>query len=178
LINTPYGFEQSFIDEINAQKNLEEKWEKCIKLAFKRLEDRAQDKMVNAGEIANKKQWLKDILDQYIIKPSQIRNKIAHGQWSVCLNNECSRVNQDSTDIIKELDYVKLDRLFTIYEKYQQCIEDIIESPKAHYRDYYKRLSELIQYIEDTKEWSKDTKKKQLSSSTKADGYYKKKRSE
>lgn len=39
----------------------------------------------NLGEIANKKQTLNRILDKYIIAPSQMRNKIAHGQWSVCL---------------------------------------------------------------------------------------------
>lgn len=42
------------------------------------------------GAFANKSQSLNRILNKYIIGPSQIRNKIAHGQWIECLNNDCS----------------------------------------------------------------------------------------
>ena len=171
LINTPYGFDEPLINEINKQRNLEDKWLKCIELAFKHLDEKEKEKKVNAGEIANKKKKIQNILDMYIIEPSQIRNKIAHGQWSVCLNNECSEINHATTVRISSLDFVKIDRLFTIYDDFRQCIEDIIESPKTHYRDYYKTLCKLEEYIDKTQNWSIETKRSRLLSSTKIDGY-------
>ena len=176
LINTPYGFEQSLIDEINRQRNLEEKWVKCIELAFKHLDEKEKERKVNAGELANKKRRIKEILDLYIIEPSHIRNKIAHGQWSVCLNNDCSNVNNEITVKISNLDFVQVDRLFSIYESFRQCIEDIIESPKTHFRDYYDTLCKLEEYINKTKDWCLATKQKQLKSSSKIEGYNKKRR--
>lgn len=109
LINTPDGFEQSIIDDIQKQRNLEEKWIKCVDMSLANIGNCKEKRMV-----ANKSQSLKRILKEYIIEPSQIRNKIAHGQWVECLNSDCSSLNHNITNEIKKLDFVKLDRLFTI----------------------------------------------------------------
>lgn len=165
LINTPNGFEQSVIEEIDKQRNLEEKWSKCVEIAISNIGNS------NKGEIANKKKSLKNILNEYIIHPSRIRNKIAHGQWMECLNNDCSKVNVDVTYEISSLDFVKLDRLFTIYEDFQQCIEDLIKSPKTHYRDFYLIICKIEEYIVQTKDWSVETKREQLIKSNKYKNY-------
>lgn len=162
LINTPNGFEQSIIDDIQKQRNLEEKWIKCVDLALTHIGD-CKEK----GIIANKSQSLKRILNKYIITPSQIRNKIAHGQWAECLNNDCSDLNHHITGEIKKLDFVKLDRLFTVYDMYQQCIVDLIVSPKTHYRDFYSLMVRIEEYIRYTKDWDIETKREQLADSSK-----------
>lgn len=162
LIHTPYGLTDSEIDVIQNQRNLEDKWSKCFELVFKKI-----DTKTNAGEIANKKQKLKRILDEYIIKPSQIRNKIAHGQWCCCLNNECTAVNADSTVQIANLDFVRIDVLFEVYGKFQQCIEDLIESQITHYRDYYPQITELEEYIDQTKTWDMSSKISKINGSVK-----------
>ena len=163
LIHTPYGFSESYIQQIQAGRNLDEKWTKCMELAIGQI---SSDH--NKGEIANKLKKLRGILNEYIIVPSQIRNKIAHGQWRVCLNNDCTAVNADMTLIVSNLDFVQIDRLFTVYEIFSQCIEDLIESPhKAHYRDFYYRLTELETYIDKTKNYTLHSKQLQLQSSPK-----------
>lgn len=162
LVHTPNAFNDSEIFQIESERNLEEKWAKCVELSFKRL-----GRNSNFGEIANKKQTLNRILKNYIIKPSQIRNKVAHGQWIECLNNNCTKVNSDATLEMKQLDFVKIDRYFSIYKKFQQCILDLMLSPKTHYRDYYVIMVELEKYIESTKLWSLETKKKQILTSRK-----------
>ena len=45
-----------------AERNLEEKWLKCVELAFNKLNT------TNLGEIANKKQTLNRLLQAYIIE--------------------------------------------------------------------------------------------------------------
>lgn len=153
LIHTYGAFSESEISQIQSKRNLEEKWQKCVELLFSRI-----NSPTNLGENANKKQKLTRILDEYIIKPSQIRNKVAHGQWVVCLNNACTDINNDTTNELQNLDFVIIDRYFSIYKQFQQCILDLSVSPKTHYRDYYSIITNLEQYIESTKKWSMESK--------------------
>lgn len=163
MIHTPYGFESSYIEQILSQRYLEEKWQKCLEFAFDRIL-----KESNKGEVANQRKQLNAILDKYIIEPSQIRNKIAHGQWSVCLNTNNTAINNELTLKLQNLDCVQIFRLFEIYKKFAECVEDLIESPyKAHYRYYYPKMEELKLYIEKTSGYTLATKTKLLQSSPK-----------
>lgn len=162
LIYTPNCFSLNEINEIKKQRNLEEKWKKCMELSFKNLNTNA-----NLGEIANKKLFLKRILKDYIIEPSLMRNKIAHGQWKSCLNTSCDKINTSLTLQIKELDYVRIDILFGVYEKFQQCLEDLIKSPRTHYRDYYPLITELEEFIKKTNTWDIESKKDKIKKSSK-----------
>ncbi len=166
LIHTPKAFSESEILQIVNRRNLEEKWEKCVEFAFKKLNLDA-----NLGDIANKKQTLRKILMEYIIKPSQIRNKVAHGQWIICLNNDCTQENKEITSNMQQLDFVRIDRYFSIYEKFQQCILDLSVSKKTHYRDYYIIITDLEKYIDSTELWSLETKKQKILSSRKYQRY-------
>ena len=162
-INTPCGFNKSYIEQIMRCSNLESKWTECIDLAFSKIENAN-----NKGEIANKKQTIKRLMTKYIIEPSQIRNKIAHGQLKVALNSDCTRVNNDTTALLNKLDFVEIDKLFEIYDQFSQCIEDLIESPyKAHYLYFYPRLCNLQNYIEETENYNRESKKKSLRESNK-----------
>jgi hypothetical protein len=162
-IHTPYGFDESFIDQIQSARNLEEKWKKCLELAFRNIEKRT-----NLGMIRNQKQELDRYLMRYIIEPSQIRNKIAHGQWIECLNSDCTAVNHDLSTKMSQLDFVTIDRYFNIYQRFSQCVEDLIESPKkAHFRFFYGRLDELNNYINKTEPYSSESKAVMLQSSPK-----------
>lgn len=162
LIHSPNAFTESEIHQITSGRNLEEKWKKCVELAFSNLNTSS-----NTGTIANKKQTLLRILDKYIIQPSQIRNKVAHGQWIKCLNSDGSRINSDVTAEMLKIDFVKIDRLFCIYEKFQQCILDLSVSPKTHYRDYYTIITNLDEYIAQTSTWNLESKKHQILTSSK-----------
>ncbi|MBR6393778.1 MAG: hypothetical protein IKS13_03050 [Ruminococcus sp.] len=152
MINTPYGFDDNQINQVLKCRNLEEKWKKCMEFALSSLD--------KDGETANKKKKLLNILDEYIIKPSKIRNKVAHGQWKECLNNDCTHVNNELTTQMQALDYSQISRLFEVYERFSQIVEDLIESPdKTHYRDYYLRLVDLEAYIKKTSGYCIEDKK-------------------
>lgn len=145
LINTPYGFNEAEIKTIMRCGNLEEKWIKCFELAFSKIEN-----TVNQGEIANKKKKLRKLLDEYIIAPSELRNKIAHGQWIVCLNNDCAAINDDTSNKLSQLDAFTIMKEFKIYAIFAQCIEDLIESPfKTHPHQFYQRITEIEVFIKE-----------------------------
>lgn len=165
LINTPHGFSKTEIESINQMRNLENKWKRCIEICLDKLRNN-----INKGDIQNKNKRLEKLVEVNIIENSQIRNKIAHGQWHTCFNNSNTRISEENTTKLKNIDVVKISLHFEIYVKIQQCIEDIIESPKTHYRDYYVSMEEIERIenvIADKKNWNLATKKKKLQNSKK-----------
>ena len=108
------------------------------------------------------------ILNDYVIAQIHIRNKIAHGQWAVCLNSKNTQENSELTKQIQDLDIVRIDRNFEIYMRFEQIVEDLIESPKkAFVQKFYLSYESLKQYIDDTKAYTLETKKKKLLESKK-----------
>ncbi len=158
VIHTPYGFNESEINQISSESSLDKKWKRCVELAFRMMENGS-----NAGEIQNKKRRLQGYIETYIIEPSQLRNKIAHGQWKIALNGSNTGINHNMTQRINDLDFVKIDILFNVYLKLGQAIEDLIESPqKAHFNYFYTYLTELDEFILKTQAWNLESKINQL----------------
>lgn len=150
MILTPYGFEQAFVDEILRQGSVQEKWFKCIDLAFTKFSSASK-----GSEVPNKKQELKKIVQQYIIDPSVLRNKIAHGQLTIALNSKVTDLHEDLTGQLAAIDTVMVYRWFEINRKLSHIIEDLIESPdKAHHNYYYAKYQELEAFIDKTASWT------------------------
>lgn len=155
LIMTPFAFDDcSYVEEINSQRNLEDKWEKFFEIVLKQYSSNA--------DFNNKKQIIEKIYKKYIEFPSKLRNKIAHGQWVSCLNNECTDINQETTAYLSQIDFVQIDRFFNIYEKYIDILKDLLESPITHKKGFYNKFSNLEDYIEKTKDWNLESKHKAL----------------
>lgn len=154
MILTPYGFDQKYIDEILEQDNVQKKWIKCLDLAFAKFSLSHKN-----SEIPNKKLALKRIIIKYIIDPSVIRNKIAHGQLTVALNKSNKKLNLDLTKEIDLLDYVLISRWFKINNYLARIIEDLIESPNiAHHNHYYSIYQELEAFIQKSSSWTVESK--------------------
>jgi len=163
MILTPYGFEQKYINEILRQNSIQEKWYKTVELAFLNFTSYSK-----GSEVPNKTLELKKIIHQFIISPSVIRNKIAHGQISVALNSSNTSLNKNLTQEIEDLNVVKIFRLFKINKSLISIIEDIIESPqKGHYNNYYKQIQELNDFIRNSENWDLNSKLKTKSMSKK-----------
>lgn len=158
MILTPYGFEQKYVDEILRQDNIQQKWLKCIELAFIKFSESQK-----GSEIPNKILNLSRIIQKYIVSPSVIRNKIAHGQLTVALNRNNTNLNADLTNEIGSLDFVTVYRWFKINEYLTRIIEDLIESPNvAHHNHYYGVYQELQKFIAKSEIWSVETKMKTI----------------
>lgn len=154
MILTPYGLEQKYIDEILKKDSIQEKWNKAIDLAFNKFTSYSK-----GSEVPNKKLELKRIVQKFIVDPSIIRNKIAHGQISVALNRKNTSLNADLTKKIEDLNVVYIYRLFEINKALVAIIEDLIESPdKAHYMYYYQKYQKLENFISKSSTWNVESK--------------------
>ena len=163
MILTPYGFEQEFVDEILNQSSIQEKWSKALELAFKKFKSQSK-----GSEIPNKKLELKKIIQEFIVEPSVIRNKVAHGQISVALNRKNGAINFDLTKRIEDLNVVYVYRLFEVNKSLVSIIEDLIESPeKAHYMYYFQKYQKMQTFISKSSSWNIESKLKTESMSKK-----------
>ena len=161
LIHTPYGFTLQEISQIKRfyrENGLEAGWQECIKLALRKA-----SKSNNSGYIRNVTRSLYSIVNEYIVKPSLKRNKIAHGQWKIALNRENTDVNVAMTKDLDDLNVVAISKWFKVHEYLSNIVEMIIESPnKGFHRDYWKEMDALKNFLEDSKSWTLEEKKKRL----------------
>nr|WP_294866515.1 hypothetical protein [uncultured Pseudogulbenkiania sp.] len=160
LIHTPNGLPLVEIEQVKCNANargVKFGWTKCAELAIRRVEGAKS----NHGPNVLKK--LSEMIEQYIFDPSLIRNKLAHGQWSVALNRENTAVNTDITNEIDAHTVVELYRRKNALEKLGAILEDIIESPnKAHHRDYWLHLMEFEKQQEKLASWTIEKKIERL----------------
>lgn len=160
LIHTPNGLSLAEIDQVKfatSARGIKSGWLKCGELAIQRVEGAKS----NHGHNVLKK--LSFLIEQFIFDPSLVRNKLAHGQWSVALNRDNTAVNADITKEIEEHTVVELYRRKHALERLAAIVEDIIESPnKAHHRDYWIHLSELEEKQKALATWTFEKKVEQL----------------
>lgn len=156
LIHTPYGLPLDEICQVKGATTahgVKAGWLKCAELAMKRVEGAKS----NHGH--NVLQRLSVMIEQYIFDPSLVRNKLAHGQWSVALNRDNTAVNSDITKEIEAHTVVELYRRKHALEKLAAILEDIIESPnRAHHRDYWAHLTEFEARQKELEGWTIEKK--------------------
>jgi hypothetical protein len=161
LVHTPYGFTDDEIVQIMSEysKSLENAWEKCIDLGLRKVSSNPK----RSNYLSNIRQQLSRIVEDYVVAPRIMRNKIAHGQWEIALNRENTAVNNEMTSSIQALDVIIVTKWFTVFRYLSDLVEVLIESPdRTFHRDYWVIVAELEDYLESTKDWTIATKKEQL----------------
>lgn len=160
LIHTPHGLMLAEIEQVKSTNNamgVKSGWLKCAELAMKRVEGAKS----NHGHNVLKK--LSAMIEKYIFDPSLLRNKLAHGQWTVALNRDNTAVNAEITTEINAHTVVELYRRKDALEKLAAILEDIIESPnKAHHRDYWTHLTKFETRQAELAGWTFEKKVEQL----------------
>ena len=149
IVHTPDGFSSDEIEKIKIAKNskLEDGWKLMIDFAMNKVGD-----CNNNIDLSNRRNSLLKIIDDYIIRPSIIRNKIAHGQWEFALNRENNKENVELTIQLKQLDVVQIAKWFEIHQFMALIIRDLVQSPKkGFHNNYWVHLTGLEQYLKDTK---------------------------
>jgi hypothetical protein len=133
LIHTPNALSQSEITSLKSKfkNNSYIGWVSCLKLVVGKIT--SKDQVYKDKVITDVMRLLKD----YIKEPSEVRNRMAHGQWSVALNSKNTKENDVITSKIEELNIVTLTKYKKSFYLVALIIEDLIESPeKAHVKFY------------------------------------------
>ncbi|MCF8055730.1 MAG: hypothetical protein K9K37_03710 [Desulfocapsa sp.] len=160
LIHTPDAFKTDEISQVKqkGRKNIVEGWKKCLELALQKV-----GATERSSHVPNVRKRILDLINTYVLDPSLIRNKIAHGQWIQALNNKMTDINTNTSAKIKKLDPIKLEVNRFAFTGLYRIVEDIVKSPnKAHMRDYWVTLSDIEQKLSETKHWCIEDREQML----------------
>lgn len=142
LIHTPSTLTQTEINSLKSKfkSNSYQGWLKCLKVIVNKITTKDQsykDKVIVD---------VTTLLKNYIKEPSEVRNRMAHGQWVTALNTDNTKINNDLSTKIGMLDIITLTRYKKSFTLLSLIIEDLVESPnKAHINTYQDKINKFNQ---------------------------------
>lgn len=129
IVYTPNGFSSSEIKGI-----LHYKKKNGIGQAWKRLLENSKRKVGNIsskGDLNNRLRKLLEVIKDYIVEPSELRNKLAHGEWINALNGKLTAAHNEKSKInkkLKALDPVYIEKSFEIHRFLGFIVRDLVQS--------------------------------------------------
>lgn len=160
MIHTPHGLKLDEISQVKNARNadgVKSGWIKCAQVAIRRVDGNSP------SYVPNVLRKLSSLIEDFIYDPSLLRNKLAHGQWSIALNRENTAVNNKITREIENYSVIDFYRYEHALLNISAIIEDMIESPnKAHRRDYWVYLTEIENGETEMSTWTLERKLERL----------------
>lgn len=154
IVNTPNGFKYTEIVKIKEEKSkngVVKAWELLFDLAFTKVNANWE---TNA-DLFNRRRDLQTIIDKYIKVPSELRNKIAHGQWDYALNRDNTAENIRKTTELQKLNVIQISIWSKIHQFLGLIVRDLIQSPKVGFhKNYWIHLTKLQNYISKSNTWT------------------------
>ena len=90
-----------------------------------------------------------------ILKPSIIRNKIAHGQWINVLNGANTAKNDALTQQLADLDPVVVMKRKSVHKFFGYIVRDLVQSPLVGFhRHYWTNVVNLETYVKRSEGWT------------------------
>lgn len=158
ILHTPFGFQHSEILKIQNQRSLVESWLLMLDIALQKVGDWKTNK-----DLETRRTTLKKIIGEYIEKPQELRNKIAHGQWIHALNSNNTKENPDTTSRIEDLNVVKISIWFEVHQYLCFIIRDLIQSPqKGFHNNYWTNMTNLEEFLKESQSWTLEKRIKEL----------------
>ena len=154
ILNTPKGFMYSEILLIKAQKKrhgIVKAWEFLLDYAF----DKVNAEWRTNTDLWARREELQNIISVYIKAPSELRNKIAHGQWDVALNGTNTAENSDKTIELEALTVTKIIVWSEVHQYLGLIVRDLIQSPQNGFHSkYWENLVKLKKFLNKSSSWT------------------------
>lgn len=132
LIYEKEAFNEDEIKEV-INSNLNDKWKKSLEIAYRKGFGTSKSDPITDNRYSS----LVDIIDNYLLPSSQMRNRLAHGQWVFAFNNSLlSGVNEKLTKDIRNDNILKIQLRFKIFKDLSQIIHDLAVSTPTFKRDF------------------------------------------
>lgn len=126
-------------------------WELLLDMAF----DKVNVNWKKNSDLLKRRDEMQNIIDSYIKTPSELRNKIAHGQWDFALNRENTSENTSKTLEMNNLTVIDVTIWSEVHQFLGLIVRDLIQSPKrGFHRNYWKNFVKLKQFITESNNWT------------------------
>lgn len=160
ILHTPSGFSHTEILKIKSERSLASSWKLMIDTAMLKVNPNWE----NIKDQREKRDEIIRLIETYIEKPQEIRNKIAHGQWEHALNSNGSKENENTTKEIQNLSVVNISIWAEVHQYLGYIIRDLVQSPKEGFHYYYwGNLVKLEEFLKKSKTWTLAKRKDSLS---------------
>jgi hypothetical protein len=160
IVYTPSSFSLSEIRTIKLKKmsGIGDGWDEMVNIAIQKVDSSGM-----SSDLQEKKDKLIEIIEKYIGEPSQLRHKIAHGQWVHALNKKAEAIELDLTRRLQQLDYVEITKQFEVHKYLGLIIRDLVQSPNRGFdNNYLLNITKLENYLNKTTDWNMATKERLL----------------
>jgi hypothetical protein len=158
ILYTPNIFSDTEINDILKVKKsgITAGWKRLVKISINKVNASNSEKI-------NKRKELDTYIDKYIFKQSQIRNKIAHGQWINAIESTEQRTN-DFNQRLQSLNVVDIMIEFQVHTHLGKILRDLVQSPNNGFsQNYNTNINNLKDFLAKSATWNISSKINQLS---------------
>lgn len=125
------------------------KWKKALDIAFCKAYGMSSigqiERLTTPYTARTRYLALLAIIGGDLLESSELRNRIAHGQWKHAFNNDLSSLNTQLTGKLRQENIVKLQLRWKMFKSLAQIIHDLAVSKPTFERDFdnnFRRLEE------------------------------------
>lgn len=145
LIHLPNAFTYNEVECILHKKksNIIDAWFEAIKIALSKNNVTLVGNVTHVNCLIS----LKSIKKNYLKDPSEIRNKLIHGQWTIAYNSKYTRTHSDITNKIASIDIAQIDAWYKVFDKFSELLKQLIQSPNKGFPVQYTQIINEINSI-------------------------------
>jgi hypothetical protein len=132
--------------ELIDSDTVEKRWEMALTTAFCKAYKVSAEKINSVDTPVTPRtryRVLLELIKEDLLESSQLRNRIAHGQWQYAFNNDLRAINPDLTRKLREENIVNLQLKFKMFKSLAQIIHDLAVSRLTFERDFDKNFRKV-----------------------------------
>lgn len=135
------------LEVIKMQESHTDKWLRVIKLSFSKhyqVPEATLNETTLGREVFKKYTFLREIIERDIKPITEIRNKIAHGEWMYFFNSKGTGLNAVNKALLDSENYLTLNFKQQMIQHFCSLIHDLATSKKTFERDFELNLKKLM----------------------------------
>lgn len=168
LLYTPNGFTKTEIDyilKIQKKQSIIAAWKVAIQTSAKKSIGKKSNFYANSMKKIDK------LINQHLQEPSELRNKIAHGQWHSTFNKSNSNLTPEVSAKINSIDIVKIMQWINVFRVMGELFFLSNQSPlKGYPEQYWHKITYIEELLTEQATWNFEKKIQQMH---KKKNYYK-----
>ena len=114
---------------ILSASSAKDRWETALRIAFSKayaVPEKSIDSICTKATHRAQYKMLSELIDNDLLSSTQLRNRIAHGQWYYAFNEELTEYQDDLTERLHQENIIQLQLKYKMFISLSQIIRDIL----------------------------------------------------
>ena len=171
LIYTPCGVTKQEIDQIftvQKRQSIIQAWKETLIISTRKSIGK------KSNFLPNSRKKIEQIINRYLQEPSELRNKIAHGQWTCTFNKHNSALTHETSAKIEKITIVDIDIWLSAFTTLGELLFLANQSPlKGYSEQYWNKITKIEQELERRSSWTFNKKVQLMHAKHAKKDYYK-----